>query len=121
MQRQGGGAIVNVSSANALVGVKARAAYSAAKGGVNALTRQMAVDYGPDNIRVNCVCPTTTDTPMTRNEADEQALQAAAALHPLRCICQPEDIAQAALFLASDAARRITGVILPVDAGWTAM
>lgn len=120
MQRQGGGAIVNIASANALVGVPAHAAYSAAKGGVVSLTRQLALDYGPDNIRVNCVCPTTTDTPMVRATTDEAALDEIAQRHPLRRIAQPEDIAYAALFLVSDEARCITGVVLPVDAGWTA-
>ena len=76
----------------------------------------MAIDYGPENIRVNCICPTATDTPM-RQRPDTQALAGA---HPLRRVPEPEDIAHAALFLASDEARRITGVVLPVDAGWTA-
>lgn len=120
MQRQGGGAIVNVASANALVAVPAHAAYSAAKGGVVSLTRQLALDYGPDNIRVNCICPTTTDTPMVRAATDERALREIAEKHPLRRIAKPEDIAYAILFLASDEARCITGVLLPVDAGWTA-
>ncbi len=120
MQRQGGGAVVNISSANALVAVPARAAYSPAKAGIIGLTRQVALDYGSDDIRVNCICPTTTDTPMARATADDEALQATAAMHPLRRIAQPEDIAYAALFLASDEARCITGVVVPVDAGWTA-
>ena len=63
MERQGGGAIVTLSSVNGLVGLSVHAAYAAAKGGVISLTRQLAVDYGPANIRVNCICPTTTDTP----------------------------------------------------------
>ncbi len=120
MQRQGGGAIVNVASANALVAVPRHAAYSAAKGGVVSLTRQLALDYGPDNIRVNCVCPTTTDTPMVRAATSQSALNEMAERHPLRRIAQPEDIAYACLFLAADEARCITGVVLPVDAGWTA-
>jgi NAD(P)-dependent dehydrogenase (short-subunit alcohol dehydrogenase family) len=120
LQRQGGGAIVNIASANALVAVPAHAAYSAAKAGVIGLTRQLALDYGPDNVRVNCICPTTTDTPMVRAVMDDDALQAFAQRHPLRRIVQPQDIAYAALFLASDEACCITGVVLPVDAGWTA-
>lgn len=120
MRRQGGGAIVNIASANALVGVPERAAYSAAKAGVLGLTRQLALDYGPDNIRVNCICPTTTITPMALASASEEELQAFAERHPLRRICRPEDVAFACLFLASDEAACITGVILPVDAGWTA-
>ncbi len=121
MRQNGGGAIVNIGSIGSLVAVPAHAAYNAAKAGVLGLTKQMAVDYGPENIRVNCICPTATDTPLIRKAgANEQALRALAQMHPLRRIAQPEDIAHAALFLASDEARCITGVALPVDAGWTA-
>ena len=121
MQRQGGGAIVSIASIGSLVAVPAHAAYNAAKAGVVGLSRQMAVDYGPDNIRVNCICPTATDTPLIRRAgANDQALRALAQMHPLRRITQPQDIAHAALFLASDEAHCITGVALPVDAGWTA-
>ena len=122
MQKQGGGAIVNVASRGSLVGILAHAAYNASKGGVVALSRQMAVDYGPNNIRVNCVAPTATDTPLIRKAgAGRRALRAIADGHPLRRIAQPEDIAWAVLFLASDEARCITGTVLPVDAGWTAI
>ncbi|MBF8286310.1 MAG: short-chain dehydrogenase/reductase [Dehalococcoidia bacterium] len=122
MQKQGGGAIVNIASIGSLVGILAHAAYNASKGGVVALSRQMAVDYGPNNIRINCVCPTATDTPLIRNAgAGRRALQSIADGHPLRRIAQPEDIAWAVLFLASDEARCITGAVLPVDAGWTAV
>ena len=122
MQKQGGGAIVNVASIGSLVGILAHAAYNASKGGVVALSRQMAVDYGPNNIRVNCVAPTATDTPLIRKAgAGRRALRAIADGHPLRRIAQPEDIAWAVLFLASDEARCITGTVLPVDAGWTAI
>jgi NAD(P)-dependent dehydrogenase (short-subunit alcohol dehydrogenase family) len=122
MQKQGGGAIVNVASIGSLVGIMAHAAYNASKGGVVALSRQMAVDYGPNNIRVNCVAPTATDTPLIRKAgANSRALQSIAQTHPLRRIAEPEDIAWAVLFLASDEARCITGTVLPVDAGWTAV
>ena len=120
MKRSGGGAIVSIASANALVGVPAHAAYSASKGGLVALTRQLAVDYGPDGIRVNCICPTTTDTPMVRATATDEDLERAAKMHPLRRIARPEDIAYAVVYLASDEAACVTGVALPVDAGWTA-
>jgi NAD(P)-dependent dehydrogenase (short-subunit alcohol dehydrogenase family) len=122
MQQNGGGAIVNIASIGSLVGILAHAAYNASKGGVVALSRQMAVDYGPSNIRVNCVAPTATDTPLIRKAgAGRRTLQAIADGHPLRRIAQPEDIANAVLFLASDEARCITGAVLPVDAGWTAV
>jgi NAD(P)-dependent dehydrogenase (short-subunit alcohol dehydrogenase family) len=122
MQQNGGGAIVNIASIGSLVGILAHAAYNASKGGVVALSRQMAVDYGPSNVRVNCVAPTATDTPLIRKAgAGRRALLAIADGHPLRRIAQPEDIAWAALFLASDEARCITGTVLPVDAGWTAV
>ena len=75
MQKQGGGAIVNIASIGSLVGIMAHAAYNASKGGVVALSRQMAVDYGQNNIRVNCVAPTATDTPLIRKAgANSRAL-----------------------------------------------
>lgn len=122
MQRQGGGAIVSVASIGGLVAVPAHAAYNAAKSGLIGLMRQIAVDYGPDNIRANVICPTATDTPLIRRAgANEQNLKALAQMHPLRRLSRPEDIAYAALFLASEEAQCITGAVLPVDAGWTAM
>jgi meso-butanediol dehydrogenase/(S,S)-butanediol dehydrogenase/diacetyl reductase len=120
MERAGGGAIVTLSSVNGLIGVPIHAAYAAAKGGVIALTRQLAVDYGPANIRVNCICPTTTDTPMVRAFTNDAILETLARMHPLRRIAQAEDVAYAALYLASDESRCVAGVILPVDCGWTA-
>jgi len=120
MERQGGGAIVTLSSVNGLVGVPVHAAYAAAKGGVIALTRQLAVDYGPANVRVNCISPTTTDTPMVRAFTNDAILETLARMHPLRRIAQAEDVAYAALYLVSDEARCVTGVVLPVDCGWTA-
>jgi NAD(P)-dependent dehydrogenase (short-subunit alcohol dehydrogenase family) len=120
MRRQGGGAIVNIASIGALVAVPAHAAYDAAKAGLVGLTRAIAMDYGPHNIRANCVCPTATDTPLIRGAgAGNAALRALAQMHPLRRLTEPEDIAHAVLFLASDEARCITGVVLPVDSGWT--
>lgn len=111
-----GGAIINVASVNGLVAVPARAAYSAAKGGVIALSRQMALDYAPA-IRVNCVCPTVTDTPMARAGGFEPRTMGP--LHPLRRIATPADVANAIIFLASDEGAYLTGVVLPVDGGWT--
>lgn len=120
MIRQGGGSVVNIASIGSLVAVMGHAAYNASKAGVVGLSRQMALDYGPNNVRINCVCPTSTDTPLIREVGVGTAtLEALGQIHPLRRITQPEDIAYAALFLASDEARCITGVALPVDSGWT--
>jgi NAD(P)-dependent dehydrogenase (short-subunit alcohol dehydrogenase family) len=125
MIRRRAGAIVNVSSISGLLGWPASAAYCASKGGVIQLTRQMAVDYAPHGIRVNCICPGTTLTPMIERlfaqEADEESARArVAAMHPLGRFARPEEIAAAALFLASEEASYITGAALPVDGGYTA-
>jgi dihydroanticapsin dehydrogenase len=125
MIRAGGGAVVNVGSISGLLGWPAYAAYAASKGGVVQLTRQMAVDYARSNIRVNCVCPGTTWTPLIERlfaqEADPEAAKAAiASRHPLGRFARPEEIAEAILFLASEEASFITGAVLPVDGGYTA-
>jgi NAD(P)-dependent dehydrogenase (short-subunit alcohol dehydrogenase family) len=122
MMQSGGGSIVSIASIGALVSVPAHAAYNAAKAGIIGLSRQMAVDYGPGNVRANVVCPTATDTPLIRGAgAGRRALEAMAQQHPLRRITEPEDVAYAVLFLASEEARCITGAVLPVDCGWTAV
>ena len=125
MVRAGGGAVVNLGSISGLLGWPAYAAYAASKGGVIQLSRQMAVDYARHNIRVNCVCPGTTWTPLVERlfaqEGDPEAAKAAiAARHPLGRFARPEEIAEAILFLASEEASFITGVVLPVDGGYTA-
>jgi len=123
LRQRGGGVIINIASVNGLLGIPRHAAYNAAKGGVIALTRQLAVDYGPLGIRVNCVCPGEIDTPMTRRKFKptqiERHLEAAAGRCHLRRVGMPEDIANAVRFLASDEASWITGVILPVDGGFS--
>ena len=122
MAQVGGGVIINTASGWGLVGGRRAAAYCASKGAVVLLTKAMALDHGEQNIRVNCICPGDTDTPMLRHEArqlgesDERFL-AEAAQRPLQRIGQPEDIAQAALYLASDAASFVTGTTLVVDGG----
>jgi len=118
----GGGAIINVSSGWGVVGGRSAAAYCASKGAVVQLTRAMALDHAPQNIRVNCICPGDTDTPMLRREAEqlgtpEAAFLAEAAHRPLGRIGRPEDIAQAALYLAGEASSFVTGTILVVDGG----
>lgn len=117
-----GGAIVNNASINAIQGNVNLAAYSAAKGGVVALTRALAKELAPFGIRVNAICPGTIATPMTDEylaTADDPAdLQATLVLkHPLGRLASADEVARAALFLASDDGSFITGVALPVDGG----
>ncbi len=125
MAAAGGGSIVNNASGWGIVGGARAAAYCASKGAVVQLTRAMAIDHGGQNIRVNCICPGDTDTALLRSEArqlgvDEASFLAEAADRPLRRIAQPEEIAQAVLFLASDAASFVTGAVLAVDGGASA-
>ena len=122
MRSSEGGTIINVSSGWGLVGGAKAAAYCASKGAVVLLTKAMAVDCGPDGIRVNCLCPGDTDTPLLRDEArqlgaSESSFLADAARRPLGRVGSPQDIARAALFLASDASSYITGTTLVVDGG----
>jgi 3-oxoacyl-[acyl-carrier protein] reductase len=122
MRRQRSGAIVNVSSITALRGHPGAIAYSAAKGGVTAMTRSLALELAGDRIRVNSVCPAVVDSPMTHEyvstRADvESAYAELVAKQPLGRLASPRDVALAILFLASDDALYITGVALPVDGG----
>jgi meso-butanediol dehydrogenase / (S,S)-butanediol dehydrogenase / diacetyl reductase len=122
MRRQGGGAIVNNASINAIRGNLDLVAYSASKGGVVAMTRALATEFASANIRVNALLPGTIDTPMTDEylaaAGDVQELQRALiAKHPLGRLASADDVARAAVFLASDNAAFITGVGLPVDGG----
>ena len=116
------GSIVNIASGWGLAAGARAAAYCASKGAVVLLTKAMAIDHGAQGIRVNCICPGDTDTPMLRQEARETGMSEAdfladAARRPLRRIGRPEEIADAAVFLASDAAKFITGTALVVDGG----
>ncbi|MGL4290384.1 MAG: SDR family oxidoreductase [Phreatobacter sp.] len=125
MQRQGGGAIVTTASQLAMAGGAGNSAYIAAKGAILSLTRTMALDFAGDRIRVNALVPGAIDTPMLRRsfgrKADPQAAEAASrARHPLNRLGLPEEVAEAALFLASDAAAFTTGTTLAVDGGWLA-
>ena len=125
MVEQGGGAVVNTASIGGLVGVPRIFPYAAAKGGVVAMTRQMGLDYAPHGIRVNAICPGAVITPLVERNwlAKGQDLHerrtAVARDYPLGRVGVPEDVANAALFLASDEAAWITGHALVVDGGYT--
>jgi NAD(P)-dependent dehydrogenase (short-subunit alcohol dehydrogenase family) len=121
MERQGAGAIINTASGWGFAGGAKAAVYCASKGAVVLLTKAMAIDHGP-RIRVNCVCPGDTDTGMLRAEAgqlgeESQRFLAEAAKRPLGRVGKPEEIAQAVLYLASDASSFVTGAALVVDGG----
>ncbi len=122
MEKTGGGVIINTASGWGLVGGRKASSYCASKGGVVLLTKAMALDHADQNIRVNCICPGDTDTAMLRSEAEQlgepivQFLKEAAE-RPLKRMGKPEDIAQAVLYLASDASSFVTGVSLVVDGG----
>lgn len=119
MIEQGKGSVINNSSLNGIIGVTGADAYTASKGGVVALTRVMAADYGKHNIRVNCICPGAINTPMISEVLDVPEISKNYETGPLGRVGEPEEIASAALFLASDEASYVTGVILPVDGGWS--
>jgi len=122
MVRNGSGTIINTGSGWSLKGGRRAAAYCAAKGGVLNLTRAMAIDHGPQNIRVNCVCPGDIDTPMLTGECqqlgeDPNQFMAEASNRPLGRVGNTGDVADAVLFLASDMSKWVTGVALIVDGG----
>jgi|TARA_R100000501_G_scaffold17390_1_gene32320 NAD(P)-dependent dehydrogenase (short-subunit alcohol dehydrogenase family) len=117
MRRRGGGAIVNTSSGGALAATVDLTAYSAAKAGVHALTREVAVAYGRDNIRCNAVVPGAVLTARGRATLPPEVLQMFADETPLPYLAEPEDIASIAVFLASDHAKMITGQAILADGG----
>ncbi len=118
---RGGGAIINMSSSTgAHDGNGNAAAYVTSKGGVTLLTRCMAIDHAKDNIRVNAIAPGPTDTPMLRGAMSPEQLAAFATTFPMKRLGQPEELAHAALFLASDEASFVTGAVWAVDGGQTA-
>ena len=122
MIERGRGTIINNSSGWGIAGGDAAVAYCASKGGVVLLTKAMAIDHGPQGIRVNCICPGDVDTPMLPDDASRRGLKwedyiAGCANRPLGRIGSPEEIARAALFLASDDSSFMTGASLVVDGG----
>jgi NAD(P)-dependent dehydrogenase (short-subunit alcohol dehydrogenase family) len=119
--RERGGSIIHTASVTGVAGVRNRAVYSATKGAIVILTRNMALDYAPYQIRVNCVCPGFTRTPLIgRLLEDPERTRKLTEMHPLGRLGTPEDIANAVLFLASDEASWITGHALVVDGGFSA-
>jgi len=117
--RSGGGAVINMTSNLALMGIAGRDCYTAAKGGVAALTRSLAVEFAPHHVRVNAIAPSATMTARVQKlMAGNPAVDKLAQSHLLGLI-QPEDIANAALYLASEESRMMTGHILRVDSGVT--
>ena len=116
----GGGSIVTIASTAAIRGHGQGAGYTASKGGVDALTRLLAVQYGPHGVRANCICPGGVDTPMTGGVfATPQAQERARRSVPLGRYAQPEDIGDVAVFLLGDDARHLTGSTLAVEGGAT--
>lgn len=122
MVRGGGGTIINVASATALLPVAGRPAYNASKGAVVAFTKSLALDLASSNIRVNCICPGAVNTPLLRSTikatADpEAALAAIVNRYPLGRLAQAEEIARVVIFLASDESSYMTGTTIAVDGG----
>ena len=128
LRRSGSGSIINIGSVYGMVGAKNRAAYGASKGAVTQLTRCMAADHGSENIRVNCLCPSFVHTELTEGYLAKMSAEAAAevvrgrtAEIPLGRLGNPEDIAGAAVYRASDESSWVTGAVLPLDGGFTAV
>jgi NAD(P)-dependent dehydrogenase (short-subunit alcohol dehydrogenase family) len=126
MIERGTGSIINCASGWGLVGGPKSAAYCAAKGGMVVMTKAMAIDHGPQGIRVNAICPGDTDTPMEREDARaqgltwDQYLEQTVAHRPIARMATPEEIAFGVLYLASDESSYVTGAALPVDGGGVA-
>ena len=123
-RKAGGGVIVNVGSVLGLVAMKKRAAYCASKGGVTLLTKAIAIDHGHENIRANCICPSIVETELVSQLFDtpdgDRAKRERLATIPLGRMGRPADIAELAVYLASDESSWLTGAAIPLDGGLTA-
>lgn len=125
MRKAGCGSIINIASVLGINGARNRAAYAASKGAVVLLTKCMAIDHGGDNIRVNAICPSLIETELTAKVFSqvpdpEQVRRERIAGHPIGRLGKPEDIAEMAVYLASDESSWVTGSVLPVDGGYMA-
>ncbi|MGM0838427.1 MAG: SDR family NAD(P)-dependent oxidoreductase [Bacillota bacterium] len=128
MRKRGGGAVINISSVQAFASQKGVVAYTASKGGINAMTRATALDHAHENIRINAVCPASVDTPMLRGAADlfkadstqGKILNDWGKMHPVGRVGTPGEVAELIAFLASDKAKFITGAEMKIDGGMLA-
>jgi meso-butanediol dehydrogenase/(S,S)-butanediol dehydrogenase/diacetyl reductase len=125
MRRAGGGSIVNVGSILGLIGMKDRAAYCASKGGVTMLTKAMALDHAHEKTRVNCICPAIVETDLIRElfsktEEGQRVREGRLATLPLGRFGKPDDVAELAVFLASEESSWMTGTAIPIDGGLSA-
>jgi NAD(P)-dependent dehydrogenase (short-subunit alcohol dehydrogenase family) len=126
MRKAGGGSIINIASVLGLNGARNRASYAPSKGAVVLLTKCMAIDHGPEKIRVNAICPAFVETDLTAaviNKApDPEAVRRERiTAHPIGRLGRPEDIAGLAVYLASDESSWVTGAVYPVDGGYLAV
>jgi NAD(P)-dependent dehydrogenase (short-subunit alcohol dehydrogenase family) len=126
MRKSGGGSIINISSVLGLLGAKNRVAYAASKGAVTLMTKAMALDHAPEQIRVNAICPGIVETDLvaqfiTQAPDPEAARKQRVALHPLGRFGKPADIAYCAVYLASDESAWVTGAAFPIDGGYSAV
>lgn len=124
-RKAGGGAIINVGSVLGLVAMKDRAAYCASKGGVTLLTKAMALDHAHENIRSNCICPSIVETELVQglfaaSEEGKALRKARIGQIPIGRMGRPEDVAELAVFLASDESSWLTGAAIPLDGGLSA-
>jgi NAD(P)-dependent dehydrogenase (short-subunit alcohol dehydrogenase family) len=124
-RKAGGGAIVNIGSVLGLVAMRDRAAYATSKGGVTMLTKAMAVDHAHENVRVNCICPSIVETDLVKglfddSEQGQRLRKSRMGTIPLGRFGKPMDVAELAVFLASEESSWLTGVAIPLDGGLTA-
>jgi NAD(P)-dependent dehydrogenase (short-subunit alcohol dehydrogenase family) len=126
LRQAGGGSIINIASVLGINGARNRASYAPSKGAMVLLTKCMAIDHGPENIRVNAICPSFVETDLTAEVISKAPNPAAVrkertAAHPIGRLGQPEDIAGLAVYLASDESSWVTGAAFPVDGGYLAV